>query len=288
MLNILQNNYLVFLITAGVLGLVIGSFLNVVIYRLPIMLKREWEKDCYAHLKQTAPKKYAIFNLSAPRSHCPKCAVQISWWQNIPIISYILLCGKCAHCKTTINWRYPTVELINCLATLLVVIYLGISIQTLAVLILTWMLIVAIFIDLDHQLLPDSITLPLIWLGLLLNTKCVFTTPENAIIGAASGYLILWLITYIFKLIRKIDGMGYGDFKLLAVFGAWLGWQMLPLILFAASLIGSIVGISLILSKKYRFTKPIAFGPYLAITGWLAFFWGQNVLNWYLSLSVTP
>lgn len=281
MINILQNNYLVFLINISVLGIVIGSFLNVVIYRLPIMLERKWEKDCYEHLQQTAPIKYKTFNLNTPRSHCPKCKTQISWWQNIPVISYILLRGKCNHCKTTIHWRYPAIELLTCLTTLLATIHLGISIQTLAMLILTWALIVAIFIDLDHQLLPDNITLPLIWLGLLLNIKHIFTTPENAIIGAASGYFTLWTISYIFKLIRKIDGMGYGDFKLLAVFGAWLGWQLLPFILFAASLIGSIVGISLVLSKKYPFTRPIAFGPYLAVAGWLAFFWGQNILSWY-------
>lgn len=284
MINILQNNYLFFLIIFGVFGIIIGSFLNVVIYRLPIMLQREWEENCYDHLKQTPPIKYNIFNLSTPRSHCPKCAAQILWWHNIPLISYILLGGKCNHCKTTIHWRYPAIELLSCITTLLVVTYSGINIQTLAMLILTWMLIVAIFIDFDHKLLPDNITLPLIWLGLLLNTKCVFTTPENAIIGAASGYLILWVISYLFKLIRKIDGMGYGDFKLLAVFGAWFGWQILPLILLTASLIGSIISISLVLSKKHRITKPIAFGPYLAITGWLVFFWGQDILNWYLNL----
>lgn len=284
MINILQNHYLVFLIATGVLGAIIGSFLNVVIYRLPIMLEREWEKDCYEHLKQTAPIKYELFNLNTPRSHCPKCKVQISWWQNIPIISYILLGGKCAHCKIAIHWRYPAIELLSCLAVLLIAIHFSVSIQTLAALILTWMLIAAIFIDLDHQLLPDNITLPLLWLGLLLNTKHIFTTPENAVIGAASGYLALWLVSYIFKLVRKVDGMGHGDFKLLAVFGAWLGWQILPLILFTASLIGSIIGISLVLSKKYRFTRPIAFGPYLAVAGWLAFFWGQDILSWYLNL----
>lgn len=284
MINILQNNYLFFLITAGVLGTVIGSFLNVIIYRLPIILQREWEKDCCEYLKQTAPVKYEVFNLSIPSSHCPKCSIRISWWQNIPVISYILLRGKCAYCKTTIHWRYPAVELLSCLTTLLVTVHFGIGIQTPAVLILTWMLIAATFIDLDHQLLPDNITLPLVWLGLLLNTRHIFTTPENAIIGTTSGYLTLWLVSYLFKLIRKIDGMGCGDFKLLAVFGAWLGWQILPLILFTASLISSIAGISLVLSKKYSFTKPIAFGPYLAAAGWLAFFWGQDILNWYLSL----
>ncbi|EKE01032.1 MAG: hypothetical protein ACD_21C00236G0001 [uncultured bacterium] len=284
MFNISQNHYFLFLTTVGVLGLLIGSFLNVVIYRLPIMLQREWEQDCSEYLKQSAPIKYKIITLITPRSHCPKCGVQISWWQNIPVVSYILLHGKCGFCQNVIHWRYPIVELISCLATLLVAISFGVSIQTIALLFLTWALIAAIFIDFDHQLLPDNITLPLIWAGLLLNTKHIFTTPQNAIIGAASGYLFLWLVAYLFKLIRKIDGMGHGDFKLLAVFGAWLGWQVLPIILFVASFIGSVVGITLILSKKGRFTKPIPFGPYLAFAGWLAFFWGQNALNWYLSM----
>jgi leader peptidase (prepilin peptidase) / N-methyltransferase len=284
MLNILQNNYFMLLIAVGILGLIIGSFLNVVIYRLPIMLQHEYEKDCFEYLKQIAPIKHKIINLITPRSHCPKCDIQISWWQNIPVISYVLLHGKCNHCKNVIHWRYPIVELLTCLATLLVVIHFGIGIKTLSLLVLTWTLIAAVFIDFDHQLLPDSITLPLIWIGLLLNTKYVFTTPQNAIIGAISGYLFLWLIAYIFKLIRKIDGMGHGDFKLLAVFGAWLGWQTLPMILFVASLIGSIVGLTLILNKKSKFTKPISFGPYLALAGWLAFFWGQSAINWYLGL----
>ncbi len=286
-IHTLQNNYSTFLIGVSILGLAIGSFLNVVIYRLPIMLQREWEKDykdCSEHLKKTASVKYKTFNLIIPHSHCPKCSQQIPWWQNIPVVSYILLHGKCSHCKAAIHWRYPVVELLGGLSALLVAMHFGISIKTLSLLILTWSLIAAIFIDFDHLILPDSITLPLIWLGLLLSTSHIFTTPENAIIGAAGGYLCPWFIAYIFKLIRKIDGMGYGDFKLLAVFGAWLGWQMIPLILFAASLIGSIVGITLIVRKKHKFTKPIPFGPYLAIAGWLAFFFGQNVLHWYLYL----
>jgi leader peptidase (prepilin peptidase)/N-methyltransferase len=272
MIHILQNYYSIFLIAASVLGLLVGSFLNVVIYRLPIMLKREWEQDCSEYLKQTAPSKCKGFNLIIPRSHCPKCKIQISWWQNIPVVSYILLYGKCSHCRNIIHWRYPIVELLSCLATLLVALYFGISIQTLSLLILTWMLIAAVFIDIDHLLLPDSITLPLIWLGLLLNSEHIFVTPENAIIGAVSGYLFLWSIAYIFKLIRKVEGMGYGDFKLLAVFGAWLGWQILPVILFAAALIGGASGLIFILHKKKQFAEPIPFGPYLAVSGWLAFF----------------
>ena len=286
MIDILQNNYFISLVAIVILGLSIGSFLNVVIYRLPIMLQRDWERDCSEHLKQTLPTKHNPFNLIAPRSHCPKCGTQISWWQNIPVISYILLRGKCCYCKNTINWRYPIVELLSCLSGIIIFLYFGISIQTLSLLILTWMLIAATFIDIDHLILPDNITLPLIWTGLLLNIINIFTTPENAIIGAICGYVSLWLIAYVFKLIRKIDGMGHGDFKLLAVFGAWLGWQMLPLILFMASLIGCIVGLFLVFIKKESFTKPIPFGPYLIVAGWLAFFWGQNILNWYLRILI--
>ena len=270
MLQILQNNNYIFLLGVGLLGLIVGSFLNVIIYRLPIMLLRE----------STTP----IVNLIIPRSHCPKCDSFIPWQQNIPIISYILLKGKCNYCQTAIHWHYPTVELLSCLTALLVAVYFGVNIKTLAILILTWSLIAAIFIDCAYQLLPDNITIPLIWLGLLLNTHNIFTTPTNAIIGAVSGYLILWLIAHIFKLIRKIDGMGYGDFKLLAVFGAWLGWQLLPMILLGASLIGSVVGLVLIFKKKARFAHPMPFGPYLAFTGWVAFFVGTNVLHWYLSI----
>lgn len=284
MIQTLQNNYSLFLVGIGISGLLIGSFLNVVIYRLPIMLQREWEQDCSEYLKQATSIKHGVFNLTIPRSHCPKCNTQIAWWYNIPVISYIWLHGKCSNCKATIHWRYPTVELLGSLTALLVATHFGISIQTLSLLGLTWALIAIVFIDIDNLILPDNITLPLIWLGLLLNINHTFTSPENAIIGATSGYLCLWSIAYVFKSIRKVEGMGHGDFKLLAVFGAWLGWQMLPLILFAAALIGGIIGISLVLGKKNQFTKPIPFGPYLAITGWLAFFWGQNVLDWYLRI----
>jgi leader peptidase (prepilin peptidase) / N-methyltransferase len=284
MLDISPNDYFIFLVGVGVVGLMVGSFLNVVIYRLPIMLKREWEQECLEYLKQNSSIKYKIFNLFTPRSHCPKCETPIAWWQNIPIISYIFLLGKCNYCNNVIHWRYPIIELVSCITSLTVAINFGFTAQTLALLILTWSLIVAIFIDLDHQLLPDNITLPLIWFGLLINSHETFTTAENAIIGAIAGYIFLWLIAYIFKLIRKVDGMGHGDFKLLAVFGAWLGWQLLPIILFVAALIGGIISIILVFREKGSFKKPIAFGPYLAIAGWLSFFYGQAAIDWYLRI----
>ena len=278
--NIITANYLIFMIGVGILGCIIGSFLNVVIYRLPIILKNESEKDCFEYFHQEPPTKQCKFNLVIPRSHCPNCKAPISWWQNIPIISYIMLKGKCTHCKTPISWRYMAIEILSCITTILVVVYFGAGIKTLPMLVLTWTLIVAIFIDVEHQLLPDHITIPLIWFGLLTNISYIFTSPTSAIIGAISGYLSLWTITKIFKLIRKVDGMGYGDFKLFAAFGAWLGWQMLPIILLAASLAGVVVGLTLVISKKIKFSEPLSFGPYLATAGWAACFWGQQVLNW--------
>lgn len=258
-----------YLIGAGVFGLLVGSFLNVVIYRLPIMLSREWEKQCCEYLKQVAPIRSEVFNLLLPRSHCPKCNVQISWWQNIPVFSYIILRGKCSSCKSAISWRYPAIELLSSLLSVVVVLKFGTGLAALSVLILTWMLIVAVFIDFDHQLLPDNITFSLLWFGLLLNAYGVFITPRDAIIGAAFGYLLLWSIAYIFKLIRKVEGMGEGDFILLAAFGAWVGWQKIPLILFASALMGGIIGVAMIILKKDKLNTPIAFGPYLAIAGWL-------------------
>lgn len=282
-IDIITANQLVFIIIAGILGLIIGSFLNVVIYRLPIILKNEYEMDYFEYFHKTpTPIRRLIFNLATPGSHCPKCKAPISWWQNIPVVSYIILRGRCANCSTNIAWRYPVIELLCCMATILVARHFGIDVKTPPMLILTWALIAAIFIDLEQQMLPDQITLPLMWLGLLLNTSYIFTSPQNAIIGAISGYIFLWTITKVFKLIRKVDAMGYGDFKLFAVFGAWLGWQILPIIILAASLIGAIMGISLVFSRKHQFAEPLPFGPYLATTGWLAFFWGQPILNWFI------
>lgn len=285
MFNIIPETNWFFVLVMTILGLLIGSFLNVVIYRLPIMMSQQtWQKFFLDYLKQNIATKYKIFNLLLPPSHCTKCKKQLLWWHNIPVVSYFLLGGKCGNCKTPIHWRYPAVEILTCFTTLVVALQFGTNIQTIFMLILTWSLITIAFIDYDHLLIPDNITLPLIWLGLLLNTNNWFASPESAIIGAISGYFILWLIAFVFKLIRKMDGIGHGDFKLFAVFGAWLGWQMLPIILLAASLLGSIVGISLALIKKRQINKPLPFGPYLAIAGWLTFFWGQDVLNWYLML----
>ena len=280
-ITLLQTNYLIFITAVGILGLIIGSFLNVVIYRLPLTLKHEYEEEYLDYFHHSLPTKCRAFNLAIPRSYCPKCKAPILWWQNIPAISYLILKGKCNNCKKPISWRYPLVEILSCITTVFIVIHFGIHAQTLPMLILTWMLIAAIFIDFEQQLLPDDITLPLIWLGLLLNANYTFTSPQNAIIGAICGYLFLWIIAKLFKLIRKVEGMGHGDFKLLAVFGAWLGFQVLPLVILISSLTGLLVGLFLVLSKKHKLNKPLPFGPYLATAGWLAFFWGQAMLSWY-------
>lgn len=285
-INILHQNLTIFLTLTGILGLIVGSFLNVVIYRLPIMLKADWHQECIDYLKDVMPEKNRVINLLTPRSHCPKCKTDIPAWCNIPLISFLLLKRKCRHCGAKISWRYPLVELLSCISSIWVAHHFGVSWQTAAVLPLTWALIAAIFIDLDHQLLPDNITLPLLWIGLLLSLFKIFVTPENAIIGATAGYLSLWVIAYVFKLIRNVQGMGHGDFKLFALFGAWLGWEILPLIILAASLAGCIVGITLIICKKQRYQQPMPFGPFLAAAGWLAFFFGQDILHWYVTFMI--
>jgi len=223
--------------------------------------------------------KFKLFNLLTPRSHCPQCENLIPIWCNIPVISFLIQKGKCLDCGLAISWRYPAVELLTCFASICVAHKFGFSVQTLAALVLTWSLIAATFIDFEHQLIPDSISIPLIWLGLLLNTWQLFTTPEKAIIGAILAYLTLWLVAYVYRLIRKTDGMGNGDFKLFAVFGAWFGWEYLPLILLLASVIGTLVAIVLLLKKQATLKSAIAFGPYLAIAGWVIMFWGHTILQ---------
>jgi len=286
-INYLQNNLLFFAIFVGIFGLIIGSFLNVVIYRLPIMLKNTWQQECleYLNLNQATPIPRKIFNLFIPRSHCPKCEKPIPFWANMPIVGFLILGGKCHACESIISWHYPVVELLSGLASFALAYHFGVTIQTIAVLILSWGLIALIFIDLDHMLLPDNLTFTLLWLGLLLNvTLNLFTTAENAILGAISGYISLWLVANIFKLIRKVEGMGHGDFKLFALFGAWFGWQVLPFIILGATLIGSIIGIIAILSKKHQFKKPLPFGPFLIVCGWLMIFYGETIITWYRTL----
>jgi leader peptidase (prepilin peptidase)/N-methyltransferase len=276
---ILQNPT-AFMVCVFVLSLLVGSFLNVVAYRLPIMMRRDVEADYYDVTEQQAPEQ-AIFNLNMPASACPNCKSKIKPWQNVPIISYLWLKGKCANCKTDISVRYPVVELVTALLGLLVAYSFGATIQTAAMLVFTYFLVALTLIDLDEYLLPDSLTLPLIWIGLIANTFGAFTTLNDAVYGAVFGYLSLWSVYWIFKLLTGKEGMGYGDFKLLAAIGALLGWQALPVVIILSSAVGAIVGISLILILGRDKNIPIPFGPYLAAAGFIAALWGDELTQTY-------
>lgn len=268
---------------ATTLGLMVGSFLNVVIYRQPLRLKHQWTAQSYEWLAIKPEKELATPpGIITPASRCQKCQSPIKAWHNIPVISYLILSGKCANCKTNISLRYPTIELLTGIFSAAVMWHFGWSIQCAMALTLTWALIALTFIDFDHQLLPDEIVLPILWLGLLLNTFELFTTLHSAVIGAIAGYLSLWLVYHLFKLLTGKEGMGYGDFKLLGLFGAWLGWQYLPQIILISTVIGSIIGISLMAINKASRDKAIPFGPYLALAGWVALIWGEQINNIYL------
>ena len=273
-----------YLTLIGILGLCIGSFLNVVIYRIPLMLKQSWRSQCLEYLEMHTEPKPEIFNLLRPRSICPHCKLPISAWQNIPLISFLILRARCANCGKRISWRYPLVEFLTAVISIVVANHFGVSVETLAGLIFTWTLIALVFIDFDHQLLPDDVTLSLLWLGLLFSLTGIFTDPQSAIIGCIAGYVSLWVIAKLFKLVRGIEGMGYGDFKLFACLGAWLGWQMLPFILLVSTLLGAAMGIYLILFKQKSRTSAIPFGPYLAIAGWIALLYGNVIIQLYLAL----
>jgi leader peptidase (prepilin peptidase)/N-methyltransferase len=276
--------------SAFVLGLLIGSFLNVVILRLPIMMEREYKRDFYSYFNTTPDTKEQeelekAFNLVLPNSHCPKCKTEIKPWQNIPVVSYLLLRGKCGSCGTPISKRYPLIELATGILTAVVVWQLGFTWQALAGCVFTWALVALTGIDFDKQLLPDSITLPLLWGGLLINLWGIFVPLQDAVIGAIAGYLSLWLVFHIFKLVTGKEGMGAGDFKILAAIGAWFGWQMLPLVILLSAAVGAIAGISWSLAVGRDRSLPIAFGPYLAGAGWIAMLWGEQIVGWYLSIS---
>ncbi|MCE5182640.1 MAG: A24 family peptidase [Betaproteobacteria bacterium] len=279
----LQSSPIFFAGTATVLGLLVGSFLNVVIHRLPKMMEREWHTQCSELRNEEAPPPAASYNLIIPRSACPSCGHQIRAWENIPVLSWLVLHGHCSHCRAPISPRYPIIEALSGLLSGLVAWHFGFGAITLAALLFTWTLIALTFIDFDTQLLPDSITQPLIWLGLLFNLNNLFTSLDSALIGAVAGYLALWSIYWMFKLIAKKEGMGYGDFKLLAAIGAWLGWQILPLVIMLSSLVGATVGISLILFAGHGRQAPIPFGPYLAGGGLIALLWGKQITQAYLS-----
>ncbi|RMD69063.1 MAG: prepilin peptidase [Gammaproteobacteria bacterium] len=269
------------LLATALLGLVVGSFLNVVIHRLPLMLERRWRAQCAELLGHRIPPE-TRFDLAFPPSHCPHCGHRLRFWENIPLLSYLLLRGRCSACRKPISPRYPLVELLTAALSLLVVGRFGFTLEAALALPLTWALIALSFIDLDRQILPDEITLPLLWAGLLASLIPAFADPPSSILGAAAGYLLLWTVYQAFRLLTGKEGMGYGDFKLLALLGAWLGWQALPLIILLSSLAGSLVGIGLILFRGHEKEVPIPFGPYLALGGFVALLWGEDITRFYL------
>jgi leader peptidase (prepilin peptidase)/N-methyltransferase len=296
-----------------VLSLLVGSFLNVVIYRLPIMLDRQWRAQAEEILEEEPPDSRnaghaqleaakqtdtkasgsarAPYNLVVPRSACPHCGAQITAWQNIPVVSYLFLKGKCASCGARISLRYPIVELVTAILSALVAWKFGFGWYTAAALVFTWMLIALSGIDIDHHLLPDNMTLPLLWLGLLIslapasNVPGLPVDPRSSILGATAGYLALWSVYHVFKLLTGKEGMGYGDFKLLAALGAWLGWQQLPLVILLSAFTGAVLGTALIAARRHERGAPIGFGPYLSAAGWIALMWGNDLISAYFQLS---
>lgn len=286
LIDILQANLFVFVSITFLFSLFVGSFLNVVIYRLPLMMERDWKQQC----EELAGKKHAehmpeeTFNLVLPRSRCVHCGHQIRAYENIPILSYLLLRGRCSNCHSKISLRYPFVELLTAVLSATVAWQFGFGWQALAAIILTWALIALTFIDLDHKLLPDSITLPFLWIGLLLSLGNVFVDPATSIVGAVAGYLSLWLVYQGFKIVTGKEGMGFGDFKLLAMLGAWVGWKYLPVIILFSSAVGAVTGIALVAVGKRQRGAAIPFGPFLAAAGWLTVLWGENIVSTYLNL----
>ena len=283
----MQSQQWFYFLTVGLVSLCIGSFLNVVIYRLPLMMKREWQTECRVLLADELNSKQqteqAPFNLVKPNSTCPKCKAPIKAWQNIPVLSWLLLKGRCANCQTPISVRYPIVEMLTAVLSLIVAAVFGPTKLALLYILITWVLVALTFIDIDHMLLPDQLTLPLVWLALIAATMDMTIAPSDAITGAAIGYLSLWSVYWLFKLATGKEGMGYGDFKLLAVFGALLGWQDILTIVLLSSVVGAIIGIAQIMIQGKDKTTPIPFGPYLAIAGWVTLLWGEQIKSYYFN-----
>jgi leader peptidase (prepilin peptidase)/N-methyltransferase len=268
------------------LGLCVGSFLNVVAHRLPAMLERDWRRECRTLLELAPEPEPAPLSLLRPASRCPSCGAAIRAWQNIPVVSWLALRGRCAACRAPISVQYPLVEAATGLLSAYCAVRFGWSPQLAAALALTWALVALTVIDLKTQLLPDALTLPLLWLGLLLSIPAVFVKPAASIIGAAAGYLSLWLVYHAFRLATGKEGMGHGDFKLLAALGAWFGWQALPLIVLLSSVAGTIVGLGLILLRGHDRNVPIPFGPYLALAGWIVLVGARDLADLWLRLTL--
>ncbi len=272
----------VFVTAAAVFGLAVGSFLNVVIHRLPKMMEREWQVECAAARGEVLPAA-PRYDLVRPRSACPACGRRIPALENVPLLSYLWLRGKCAACRAAIGARYPVVEALTAALTAYCAWHFGFGLAAFGAMLFAWCMIALTFIDVDTQLLPDSITLPLLWAGLLVNLWGTFVDLQSAVIGATAGYLILWSVYWAFKLATGKEGMGFGDFKLLAAIGAWFGWKMLPLVILVSSLVGAVVGVVLIVLARRGREVPIPFGPYLAGAGLIALFWGRELVDRYLA-----
>ena len=289
--QLFMESPLLFIAVVFAFCLVIGSFLNVVIYRLPIMMERDWREQCEEFAK--SPPVLDIpeerFDLVVPRSRCPSCGNLIKAWQNIPVISYLILGGRCANCKESISARYPVVEIMTGVLAAVCAWRFGVGWEALMAIVLTLMLVPVAMIDADTQLIPDSIVLPLMWIGLAMSlfhpmdgADTLFIAPRDAIIGAMAGYLSLWSVYQLFKLVTGKEGMGYGDFKLLAALGAWLGWQHLHIIILMSAVVGAIVGLAMMALRNHERSVPIPFGPYLAAAGWITMLWGRDIWNLYL------
>ena len=278
--NFITINLWAFLSVITAVGIIVGSFLNVVIHRLPIMMHSEWRKQCLLLLEQspiTTERQGVVYNLCRPASHCSHCKHKLRFWENIPLLSFILLAGKCSHCKNAIAWTYPIVELIAGISSLIIAWYFSWTEYLLPALLFSWILIILVTVDIQQQLLPDILTLGLLWLGLFVNIFGLFAEPRVAIIGAIAGYLSLWLVATIFKWCTGKEGMGHGDFKLLGALGAWLGWKALFFVVLFSSLLGATIGILLITCRKYSRHTLIPFGPYLALAGWIALLYGNKI-----------
>ncbi len=295
MLELFSQSAALFIAVIFALGLVIGSFLNVVIHRLPLMMEVEWREQCAELSKQPPAENLpkGRFNLIIPQSHCPSCGQAIRYWQNIPVISYLSLGGRCANCGASISARYPAVELLTALLVATCAWRFGVGWEALMAVVLTFALVPITVIDAETQLIPDAIVLPLMWIGLAMSlfhpvagSETLFIAPRDAIVGAMAGYLSLWSVYQLFKLVTGKEGMGYGDFKLLAALGAWLGWQQLPSIILMSALVGAIVGLSLMAFRKHDRSVPIPFGPYLAAAGWITMLWGDALRSAYLDLLI--
>ncbi|HEX8596211.1 MAG TPA: A24 family peptidase [Pseudomonas sp.] len=284
-LDFLATAPLAFVFCTLILGLLVGSFLNVLIYRLPKMMERDWQAQSREMLGLPAEPAGETFNLILPHSRCPHCAHQIRPWENLPVLSYLFLGGKCSSCKAPISKRYPLVELACGVLSAFIAWHFGFGWQAGAMLVLTWGLLAMSLIDADHQLLPDALVLPLLWMGLIVNSFGLFTSLGDAVWGAVAGYLTLWSVFWLFKLVTGKEGMGQGDFKLLAMLGAWGGWQILPLTILLSSLVGAILGLIMLRLRNVATSTPIPFGPYLAIAGWIALLWGGQITASYLQFA---